>query len=136
MFSIKRTLTVVATLGFALSGLAALGAGRNDGSRSIQLSESTQILGVTVPPGTYTLKWTREHGSEEVRIEIDRGRKVVGAGKGLWIESEMPSRYEALVYRGDESGTPNLAEILFKGSADSILIEADTDSAQAQADAR
>jgi len=126
MSTIKRTLAAVATLGFALCALAGQSVGSNTGSRKIQLSEPAVMLGVTVPPGAYMLNWTRERGSEELRIELARGHDTVATGKGRWIESEQPSPYESLVYRADSSGTSGLAEIRFKGSADSILIDADT----------
>lgn len=131
----KTTLIVMAAMGFTLCALGGPVAGSNDGSRRIDLTESTVMLGATVPPGSYTLSWHRERGSEEVRIEIARGRKVLATGTGRWIESPQASPYESLVYSPDARGTNQLTEIRFKGSADSIRIEVDTAPANAQAEA-
>jgi hypothetical protein len=123
MNAIKRVLAVVVTLTFTLVALAGQAGSRNDGTRRIELRESAVMLGSTVQPGWYTLAWTREPGSEEVRVALTSGRKVVASGKGLWVQSERSWPFEALVYH-TERGVDELAEIRFSKSTDSILIEA------------
>lgn len=136
MIAVKRTLSVVAALVFTLGALAGQTGSRNDGSRKFQLGETAVLLGVTVPPGSYTLSWTRDRGSEAVRIELASGRKVLATGKGLWVESEQPYPYEALVYHAAGGGTNELAEIRFSRSVDSIRIEAGTARAEARSEER
>lgn len=130
MLTMKKTLLTVAGLVFALTAPASQAGSRNDGSRSLQLDESAALSGVTLRPGSYTLSWSREPGSEDVRIAIARGRNVLATGSGHWIEATQPSPYEALVYHA-ERGTNELAEIRFKQSADAIRIDAGTTSANA-----
>jgi len=69
-------------------------------------------------------------GSEKVRVEVVRGRTIVASGPGVWVSSEQPSPYEALVYR-HEDGANELSEIRFRHSADAIRVE----GAEARADA-
>ena len=96
--------------------------GHNDGKRPLQLSESVVVLGSKVPPGTYTLRWAREWGTERVRLELVRGKSVVASGRGEWTQAESASPHEALVYhRGN--GTQQLTEIRFRGSADAIRVD-------------
>ena len=123
MNTIKRTLVAVVASVFAVAALAGQDGSRNDGKRSIRLSESAAVSGVTIQPGLYTLSWAREPGTEEVRISIRRGRNVLATGNGRWIESAQPSPYEALVYNG-ERGTNELVGILFEKSIDSIRVDA------------
>jgi hypothetical protein len=122
MIAITRTLATVTASVFAVAALAGQAGSRNDGSRPLQLKEPAVLLGVTVVPGTYTLRWARERGSEDVRVEIARGRDVLASGNGRWIETVEPSPYEALVYHG-EGGTKELAQIRFKSSVDAIRID-------------
>src|SRR5262245_35750297 len=104
MNSFSRWLTAAGFVVFEL-GAAAFGSeGRNDGHRSIDLKETVVALGTRVAPGSYTLRWSREVGSENVRVEITRGRKIVASGRGVWVQASSLSPYEALVYHND-SGT-------------------------------
>ena len=130
MSAIKKALAVVAALTFTLGALAGQAGSRNDGSRRIQVGRTTVMLGSTVQPGWYTLRWTREHGSEDVKIEVVDGKDVVASGKGYWIASEKPWPYEALVYRGNGE-VMQLSEIRFRKSVDSIRVEADSERADA-----
>ena len=130
MLTIKRTFLAAAGLVFALTAPASQAGNRNDGSRSIQLQETASLSGVTLKPGSYTLSWSRERGSEEVRIAIARGRDVLATGNGHWVESAQPSPYEAVVYH-PEHETNELAEIRFQNSADAIRVDAGTTRADA-----
>src|SRR5262249_54286169 len=85
MIAIKTALAIVAALTFALGAVAGPAGSRNDGNRRIELTETSVLLGATVRPGSYDLKWAREPGSEEVKIEVTSGKTVVASGKGLWI---------------------------------------------------
>jgi len=118
-----RTFAAAATCLLALGALAATTGGRGDGRRALNLSEPTKLLGTSVPAGTYDLRWTREPGSETVKLEVTRGKKVVAMGTGTWTSSDAPSAHEALVYR-DAGGGAELAEIRFRGSADRIVVAA------------
>ena len=130
MNATTKTLAVVAALGITLSAAAAPSVSRIDGSRSLQLSETAVLSGVTVPPGSYTLRWAKQTGTESVKIEIVRGKKVVAAGEGHWTETEQPSPYESVLYvtRG---GSNELTGICFRQSADLIRIGTETTQAAA-----
>lgn len=130
MNSIGRRLVVAAALAFALATEAAPKSSRNDGNMEIRVTETAVILGTTVAPGAYTLRWNREHGSESVNLEVAKGRKVVASGRGAWIESEQPSPYDGLVYR-PENGHNALSEIRFKATTDTIRVGADGARAEA-----
>jgi len=130
MSATKRTLSGVAALLVATSALAAQGGSRVDGSRAVQLSETTTLLGTSVPRGTYTLRWTREPKSESVKLELAKGKNVVATGKGRWVETDYTSPYEALVYKTGK-GTSELSEIQFRKSMDAIRV--DLGSTQADA---
>jgi hypothetical protein len=123
MIAIKRTCAAAAVFLLALIAQAGDAGGRNDGKRWVQLKKPAMVGGVTVPPGSYMLSWVREHGSEDVRFEMARGRKIVASGRGHWIGSVYPSSVEGLVFH-PEAGSSELAEIRFEGSAESIQIEA------------
>jgi hypothetical protein len=131
MVAIRRTLAVVAALGFAVSAVAGPKGGRSDGSRSLQLTEPAVLSGVTVPPGSYTLRWAREAGSENLRVEIVRGKNVVAAAQGHWAESPQPSPYESLLYSG-RGETNELSGICFRQSVDTIRIGAEATRADAK----
>ena len=118
----KTTMIAVAALALSSAAFAGQGGGRNDGSRWIQLKDAAMISGVTVRPGSYTLSWTRQHGSEDVNVTLRSGRKVVATAKGRWVESAEPSPYEALVYHG-EGGLNELSEIRFLQSPEEIRID-------------
>jgi hypothetical protein len=125
MIAIKRTLTAVAAVVVCLTALAGQAGSRNDGSRWIQVKDPAMISGITIRPGSYTLTWARTHGSEEVQVALSHGRKVVATTKGRWIESTLPSPFEAVVYHA-EGGINELAEIRFEKSAESIRIDGGT----------
>ena len=102
--------------------LAAPTAPRTDGHRTLRLTETTQVLGTNVPPGSYELRWARERGSDTVRLEVTRGGTVWAAGRGTWASSDQPSPYEALVYRNDAAANA-LTGIRFRNSSDYIRVE-------------
>jgi hypothetical protein len=134
MIVVKKTLIAVAPLFFTLATLAGTAGNGNEGSRQIQLKESVVLSGVTIVPGPYTLSWSRERGSDEVRITIAHGRKVLATATGRWVESELPSPYEALVYQ-TARGANELTGILFQHSSESIRVDGNTaraDSGQSQ----
>jgi len=115
----------VATLAVLISFLAAFAspAGkRNDGSRSVEVSQAVEILGTRVPPGSYDLRWTCEPGTETVKLEVTRGSRVLASGKGTWASDERPYPREALVYRR-RTGANELAEIRFSKSAEWIRVD-------------
>src|SRR5262249_49903960 len=95
------------------------------------LRETALVLGATIPPGSYVLSWNRERGSEAVRVELASGRKVLATGKGIWVESEQPSPYEALVFRPG-NGPHELVGITFVQRGDSIRIEPAASRAEAR----
>jgi len=125
-----RWTLAAATVILALGAFAAPNGTRYDGSRPIRLSETTEILGTSVPPGSYALRWTREAGSETVRLEVTRGRTVLATGKGVWDSSEQAYPHEALVYRSG-SGANALSEIRFRNSPEWIRVESGASGAVA-----
>ena len=130
MRPIPRTTLIAASILTSFLALFASPAGtRNDGRRPVKLSEATEVLGTTVPPGSYEVRWTREPGSETVKLEVTHGKKVFASGKGVWVSADRPHPYEALVYRHPSSASSELTEIRFRNSADSIRV----DSAAAEA---
>ena len=131
MNRIQRALLVGIASAIALVAFAGAPGSRDDGKRSIRLSESVVVLGTTIPPGTYALSWTREYGSEEVKLEVARGRRVLARGKGVWIESDRPSPYHALVYRTNTEGRNELTEVRFGARTDAIQVGT-TDGSQAE----
>jgi hypothetical protein len=133
MNATKRTFTSIAALVVSAAALAGQGGGRNDGSRWIQLKDPALISGVMIRPGSYTLSWARQHGSEDVDVTLTHGHKVVATAKGRWIESAIPSPFEALVYHA-EGGPNELSEIRFEQSAESIRIEGGTTRADSGED--
>src|SRR5262245_120383 len=123
MSVLKRALAA-AVLALGVGALADPAESRIDGSRRVRIDRPTVMLGSTVEPGWYTLRWKRESDSGEVKIEIVDARSVVASGKGYWVAAPRPWPYEALVYRGDGDFT-ELSEIRFKKSADSIRVKRD-----------
>src|SRR5262249_10880778 len=85
------------------------------GRRSVEWTKPTQILGVVVPPGSYTLRWAPRQGSDQLSVEVARGGKVLASGTGAWIQSPHPAYDDALVYRAEGDKT-SLAEIQFGNS--------------------
>lgn len=130
MRKLTRTTALFATWLLALGAFASPAGMRNDGSRPIRLSEQTEILGKTVPAGSYDLRWTRETGSEIVRLEVTRGRTILASGKGTWSSSDQPYPHEALVFRS-ATGATQLAEIRFRNSAEWIRVDSGSGAAVA-----
>jgi len=130
MRSVSRFLVAASILSSFLAIFASTGP-RNDGSRPVKLTESAEVLGTTVPPGSYALRWTREPGSESVKLEVTHGKKILASGKGVWASSDRPYPLEALVYRHAGSVSNELAEIRFRGSADWIRVDSTTAGAVA-----
>jgi hypothetical protein len=123
MRKLMKTLAAMAAFAVASGALAAPPAGtRNDGHRPVKLSEQTELLGASVPPGSYDLRWTREPGTESVTLEVTRGKRVVASGKGVWASATGPYPHEALVY-SNATGAKELSQIRFRGSADLIKVE-------------
>lgn len=123
MRNLTKTLAPVAAFVVALGALASPANGtRNDGHRSVKLSESTELLGTSVPPGSYDLRWTREPGTEMVKLEVTRGKRVFASGRGIWASGTGPYPHEALVY-SNATGAKELSQIRFRGSADLIKVE-------------
>lgn len=121
----SRFLVTASLLASFLSFLGALASPqgtRNDGHRPVRLSQSTELLGTNVPAGSYDLRWTREPGTETVKLEVSRGKRVLASGKGTWTSGETAYPHEALVFRGAD-GAQGLAEIRFRNSAEMIRVE-------------
>ena len=125
MRPVSRFLVAASILSSFLAIFASTGP-RNDGSRPVKLSESIEVLGTTVPPGSYDLRWTREPGSETVKLEVTHGKRVFASGKGVWASSERPYPHEALVYRQAGRTSSALSEIRFRGSSDWIRVDSTT----------
>src|SRR5262245_3698900 len=68
MRNILKTSAAGLSLVLSLGALAAPAGTRTDGRRTLKLTEATEVLGSTVPPGSYELRWARERGSEAVRL--------------------------------------------------------------------
>ena len=122
MSRFTKTIAVAAAATLAFGALAAPAGTRNDGSRPIKLSEKTEILGKSVPAGSYALKWTREAGTEQVKLEVTQGHRVLASGKGSWNNNGAAYPHEALVFR-TTGGAHQLAEIRFRNSTEFIRIE-------------
>src|SRR5262245_41475108 len=86
---------------------------RNDGHRTVTLTQSAELLGTSLPAGSYDLRWTREPGTESVKLEVARGKRVLASGKGTWASGESAYPHEALVYRST-TGASELSEIRFR----------------------
>jgi hypothetical protein len=111
--------------GFLASFLAAFASPegtRNDGRRPVKLSGTTEVLGTSVPPGSYDLRWIREPGTETVKLQVMRGRRVLATGKGTWTSAEQPYPHEALVYIS-KGGASELSGIRFRNSTDWIRVD-------------
>src|SRR5262245_32621567 len=114
MKTFTKTLAAAAAVALATGAFAASPAGtRNDGHRPVKLSEPTALLGASVPAGTYDLSWTREPGTETVKLAVTRGKRVYASGKGTWANGTGPYPHEALVY-SNATGAKELSQIRFK----------------------
>ena len=123
MRTLTKSLAAMAAFAVALGTHAAPAAGtRNDGHRPVKLSQSTELLGTNVPAGSYELRWTREPGTEMVKLEVARGKRVFASGKGIWASGTGPYPHEALVY-SNATGAKELSQIRFRGSSDVIKVE-------------
>jgi len=124
MNAYRRTPAILAVAAALALTLAAAGVEKNGGTRRITVDETVTMLGTTVKPGSYTLKWFPEKGAQDVRVQLEQGKMVLASGMGRWVAAEHPAHETALVYRTSGSGARELAEILFERSPDSIHIEA------------
>lgn len=131
MMVVKRALAVVAVLGFALGAMAA---GKANGVRMIRLTEPTTILGQKVEPGAYRLQWSQERGSDTVSLSLksENQSKTFASGKGVWSQSKEANPYNSLLYERGTGGGDELAQVLFAGSSDTILVDTTTMSAEAR----
>ena len=131
MMSVKRTLAVVATLGFALGAMAG---GKGNGVRIIHLTEPTTILGQKVEPGAYRLSWSQERGANAVDVVLksENQSKVLASGKGVWSDSKQPHDYDGIVYDHGADGGDELSQIRFAGSVHTILVDTTAMSAEAR----
>ena len=116
------TASLIASFLSFLGAIASPQGTRNDGHRPVKLSQSTELLGTNVPAGSYDLRWTREPGSETVKLEVTRGKRVLASGKGTWASGQGAYPHEALVFRS-AGGAQELAEIRFRNSAELIRVE-------------
>jgi hypothetical protein len=131
MLVVKRTLAVMAVLGFALGAMAA---GRSNGVRIIHLTEPTMVLGQKVEPGAYRLSWSQERGSDAVALSLksENQSKVFASGKGVWSDSKQPHDYDGIVYDHGADGGDELSQIRFAGSVHTILVDTTAMSAEAR----
>jgi hypothetical protein len=126
MSTLARTLVIVTLFLASLFAAAADPASQRErGSRGLEISETVLLLGIPVPPGSYTLKWSPSSGGDSVKVEIVDGRGTLAAATGTWIASDRPARDASIVYRRGAAGAKHLAEIRFAGKSDAIRIDAD-----------
>jgi hypothetical protein len=128
---VKRTLAVVAVLGF---GLGAMAAGKGNGVRIVRFTAPTMVLGQSVEPGAYRLSWKGERGSDAVSLTLksENQSKTFASGKGIWSESKQESDYDGIRYDRGSNGGQELAQVLFSGSRHTILVDTTTMSAEAR----
>ena len=126
MSALQKTFVLFTLASIALVAAAAEPAAQpQNGSRKFKTSETILLLGVPVPPGSYTLRWSPGAGSDGVKVEIVDGRGSLASATGTWTVSEQPSRDASIAYRRGSAGTKSLAEIRFAGSTHAIRIDAD-----------
>jgi hypothetical protein len=94
-------------------------------SRSVRIAEPTLVGGTVVQPGTYTVRFAQEEGSESIAITFAQSGDVVARATGRWTMRESESPYDAIVRR-PSNGVQQLAEILFEDTRRTIAVDETT----------
>jgi hypothetical protein len=115
--NISKGLLLGLTLLLATSVFAAP-AHSNKGS--LQLMDSVNVSGTTVPAGEYSLKW--EGTGSTVQLNILKGSKVVVSTPAHIVDLNQATGSDSAVLKNNGDGSKSLAEIRFGGKKYAIAV--------------
>ena len=94
------------------------------GKRRVYLGNPTVVAGQYLAAGSYELRWTSSRGSDQVELQVLKGRKVVLSAKGRFAPRPVPADYDGTLDRYRDGGEREILGICFAGVTEVIEIDA------------
>ena len=102
-----------------LTLLLAVGAFAANNKGSMQILDSVNVSGTTLPAGQYSLKW--EGAGQNVQVSILKGNKVVATTPAHLVDLNQSSQSNQALVKG-ENGNRSLSEVRFEGKKYALQI--------------
>ena len=82
-------------------------------SRTLSFRTAVTLNGAEMKPGFYVVEWVSH--SPEATVTFRRNGQMVAMAPGKWVEREMKSQADVVVYTNNADGTHTLTEVRFAG---------------------
>ncbi|HZP31823.1 MAG TPA: hypothetical protein VFB23_00575 [Candidatus Acidoferrales bacterium] len=83
-------------------------------SRTLSFRTAVTLNGAEMKPGFYVVEWVSH--SPEATVTFRRNGHMVATAPGKWVQREMKSPADAVVYTNNADGTHTLTEVRFAGT--------------------
>jgi len=111
-----------------LTLLLAVGAFAATNKGSMQILDSVNVSGTTIPAGQYSLKW--EGTGQNVQLSILRGNKVVATTPAHVVDLNQSAQSNQALVKS-ENGGRSLSEVRFEGKKYALQIGGEAGMAEA-----
>ena len=111
-----------------LTLLLAVGAFAANNKGSMQILDSVNVSGTTIPAGQYSLKW--EGTGQNVQLSILRGNKVVATTPAHVVDLNQSAQSNQALVKS-ENGGRSLSEVRFEGKKYALQIGGEAGMAEA-----
>lgn len=108
--------------------LLAVGAFAASNKGSMQILDSVNVSGTTLPAGQYSLKW--DGTGQNVQLSILKGTKVVATTPARLVDLNQSAQSDEAVVKS-ENGNRSLSQVRFEGKKYALQIGAEGGMAEA-----
>jgi len=88
-------------------------------SRTLAFRTAVSLNGAEMKPGFYVVEWVSH--SPEATVTFKRNGQMVATAPGKWVDREMKSPADAVVYTNNPDGTHTLQELRFAGTKQALV---------------
>jgi hypothetical protein len=88
-------------------------------SKTLSFRTAVTLNGSELKPGFYEVEWVSH--SPEATVTFRRNGQMVAMAPGKWVDRDMKSPVDAVVYTNNADGTHTLTEVRFAGRKQALV---------------